>query len=139
MNRFRLAAAGLAVASVAAVAVPSAAEAKRNPYTPTKVCGPGYKVVRSQGTPYNAATIYLLRKPGTRQLCATTIKRKEVGKPSDMLLWLHSAIVDQQDKGDFSYYAGPIKWTNTPGDCPSVGGWMNGGSSSISRIGKGCS
>ena len=90
MRIFRTASLAATVAAVAGLAVlPSAASAKKNPYTAPGVCGPGFKVIDSHrlydddsGTerPVHLATVVLTYNSRTGQNCAVTMKRYRVGK-----------------------------------------------------------
>lgn len=126
--RRRLAASVVAVAVLlgAMSAVPASAAA--NPYTPTGVCGAGYRVIHSLPAKTDAGAtfgrVYLLYKSGGYN-CVVTIKTSFVGKKTHTaaILMRHSEDSSQnlQDSGNFKYYAS-VKG-HAP-HCISYAGWI---------------
>ena len=126
-----------AAAALALLVAPSAASARKNPYTPQRVCGAGYKVIDSHrlyDTRYSGApllaTVFLTYNGATGKNCAVTIKRYRVGKTSkvygDFMYVeiatrpLNNANTDT-DHGNFRYFAGP-SYVSARGKCVRWGG-----------------
>ncbi|AOS62807.1 M23 family metallopeptidase [Actinoalloteichus hymeniacidonis] len=80
-----------------------------NPYTPTEVCGTGYRVInqRALGT---AGTVYLTYNSSNQHNCVVTLKSKSVGTPTATSAFLEVQGQSRQtDSGSFGYYAGPVR------------------------------
>lgn len=125
----------LVPALAAALAVPSAAEAAKNPYTAKRVCGSGYKVIDrhklTDTNPYNGNTVHLstvvlMYNASTGKNCAVNLKRYRVGKEDKKTFGdfmsvslatrpLNNANVDG-DSDEFRFYAGPV-YVRARGKC----------------------
>ncbi|MFC4015642.1 serine/threonine protein kinase [Nonomuraea purpurea] len=101
---------------------------KKNPYTPTQVCGSGFSVQRSQS--FAGGVTYQLWNNGTSQNCVVTMKTADVGKNTPVSATLEVQGGGQQtDSGNFEYYAGPVKLT-AKGKCVRFSGSAGSGSTS---------
>lgn len=106
-----------------------AASAATNPYTPTEVCGAGYRVIASM--PVDATRkwggVYLLYKTGGYN-CVATIKWSFIGTATDTMAGLYqnseSPDGNHVDVGNYKYYA--VAKGYTPG-CVSYSGWISNG------------
>jgi hypothetical protein len=127
MPSLRLALTGAAAAL--AVAAPSVSAAG-NPYTPTGVCGAGYRVIDHHDLrgPKGGllATTYLLWNGGAKKNCAVTIKRRAVGVPTfvEVSLYKKGGNYNAEGSLDYKYYAGPL-YVKAPGQCVFWGGRMS--------------
>ena len=112
-------------AALVAIALPSTASAKGNPYSAEQVCGAGFhKIDRhrlysgSSHTTLLAAT-FLLYNASSGKNCAVTMKRRFIGTPTYTVVSLkvkgkkRAWVVDY---GQFKYYAGPV-YRTAPGRC----------------------
>ncbi|MBB3663114.1 hypothetical protein FB384_002018 [Prauserella sediminis] len=80
-----------------------------NPYSPGEVCGSGFKVINEKGLSGNGR-VYLMYNSGSGKNCVTTIKNTKIGKASSASTFLEvQGNSRKTDKGNFSYYAGPVK------------------------------
>jgi GH24 family phage-related lysozyme (muramidase) len=115
--------AGLAaLALLGGLAVAAPVHAASNPYTPQRVCGAGFTetvAVRDLG---GKAKLYLMHSPTARANCAVTIKTTKVGTRSSTETWLMvNSGTWMHDKGDYEFYAGPVKGASTA-SCAYAGG-----------------
>ena len=111
--------------ALVAIALPTTASAKRNPYTAVEVCGAGfYKIDKHKlysGSRHTTllATTFLLYNEETAQNCAVTMKRHYIGEPTTTGVSLKVKgrkrpwVVDQDQ---YKYYAGPV-YRTAPGRC----------------------
>ena len=114
-------------ATIAALGVPAAASAKKNPYTAAGVCGPGYRVIdrhrlwdynSSNGNKVTLATVVLTYNSANGNNCAVTMKRYRVGKRRRGGIddWLYVSLAARPlsdatvegDSGNFKFFAGPV-------------------------------
>ena len=96
-----------------------------NPYTPTQVCGSGYKVINSHALG-NAGRVYLLYNSNNGYNCVVTMKTRNVGTPTATTAFLEPQGSNRTtDSGNFSYYAGPVK-RYAAGTCVRWGGSTGG-------------
>lgn len=113
------------VAAAPLVSAPAQAQeraADPNPYSPRRVCGSSYFVVRDRGGIGGRADrpityrgqvyghVYLLYSARTRQNCVVAIKSRYVGRRT----WMSATLAvrngrSETDRGYFTYYAGPVK------------------------------
>jgi hypothetical protein len=119
--------------ALVAIALPTTASAKRNPYTAVEVCGAGfYKIDKHKlysGSRHTTllATTFLLYNEETAQNCAVTMKRRYIGKPTTTGVSLKVKgkkrpwVVDQDQ---YKYYAGPV-YRTAPGRCVRWGATVN--------------
>ncbi|MEU4472792.1 hypothetical protein [Micromonospora sp. NPDC023888] len=133
-------------ALTASLSIGAPAQAASNPYTPTGVCGSGYRNVASQSlrslsTNGVLATVYVLKKltSDTPSFCVVTLKSSATTGNSNTVM---ATIKDAQDssdtrtdKGGFGYYAGPVKVTAV---CVRWGGEYNQGSYNLSYYDLAC-
>ncbi|GAA1205621.1 phage tail tip lysozyme [Prauserella alba] len=92
-----------------------------NPYTPGEVCGSGFKVINQHGLNGNGR-VYLMYNGATGKNCVTTIKNTKIGKKSPTSAFLKVQNGTRgEDKGNFGYYAGPVK-KYAAGQCVKWGG-----------------
>jgi hypothetical protein len=130
-----LAAALLGAAAMLTTAPP--AGAATNPYTPTGVCGTGYRVISSKPATTDAGAkyggVYLLYKSGGYN-CVVTIKWTSIGAATDTMAALYRDSEDSSqnliDQGNFKYYAvvrgyAPqcISYAGWVGDAVATSGW----------------
>jgi hypothetical protein len=120
-----------AAATTLAVAAPaSTAAAAGNPYTPTGVCGAAFHVIDHHDLrgPKGGllGTTYLLWDGGSKRNCAVTIKRRAVGVPTfvDVYLTKVGGLFQSDNSLDYKYYAGPL-YVKAPGKCITWGGRMS--------------
>ncbi len=117
--------AAFVAATVAAVVLVSGATTAHAAYTPEGVCGSGYQRVTSHDLG-GKATMFLMRNASINYECVVTIKTTKVGVPSSTEAWM---LVEGQgwksNKGDFKYYAGPIR-RPVVGDCIKYAGGHDG-------------
>ncbi|GLZ09282.1 hypothetical protein Acsp03_67480 [Actinomadura sp. NBRC 104412] len=121
VRRITLGVGTLAAAVAPLVAVP-AAQAGAHPYSPQRLCGPGYYIVSDHGGIHGKAHrriaygyrtyghVYLLYSHRTRKNCVVAIKSAFIGRTTPMSATLgvrHGPTVT--DRGRFKYYAGPVK------------------------------
>lgn len=103
--------------------------AKKNPYTPQRLCGGGYRVVGAH--PVGEARTYLLYNARTGINCVVTLVPKSTGK-----IFLNASLVvrggDRQSRSVMSpYFAGPVRLP-ARGKCVMWGGaaktvkWVSG-------------
>lgn len=93
-----------------------------NIYTPTQVCGSGYRVVDSHAI--TGATIYLLYNGSTGDNCVTTLTTKVFGKvPMSATLSVQGGS-KVTDSNKYTYYAGPVT-EHAPTSCVKWGGAYN--------------
>jgi hypothetical protein len=116
--------------TLTAIALPTTASAKPNPYSAEQVCGAGfYKIDRHKlysGSSHTThlATTFLLYNGASGQNCAVTMKRRFIGRPTTTGVSLKVRgkrrpwVVDQDA---FEYYAGPV-YRTAPGRCVRFGG-----------------
>ncbi|QKV75263.1 hypothetical protein [Amycolatopsis sp. Hca4] len=131
----------LGVAAVLTAAPP--AGAATNPYTPTGVCGAGYRVISSLPAKTDDRRewggVYLLYKSGGYN-CVVTIKWSFIGVATDTFAGLYRDSEDSSqnlyDRGNFKYYAvvreyAPqcIKYAGWVGDRAGDGGTTAGAAS----------
>lgn len=96
-----------------------------NPYTPTQVCGSGYKVINSHALG-DAGRVYLLYNSNNGYNCVVTLKTRNVGTPTQTTAFLEPQGSNRTtDSGNFSYYAGPVK-RYAAGTCVRWGGSTGG-------------
>ncbi|WP_212746295.1 MULTISPECIES: serine/threonine protein kinase [unclassified Nonomuraea] len=90
-------------------AAPKKVAPKKNPYSPTKVCGSGYKIINSHELGSNA-TIYLAYHAKSGKNCVVTMSRLVgTGKiPMNALLQVKKGS-KASNPGKFSAYAGPVR------------------------------
>ncbi|KAB8197725.1 protein kinase [Nonomuraea phyllanthi] len=102
---------------------------KKNPYTPTQVCGSGFVVQRSSS--FSGGTTYQLWNNSTGQNCAVTMKTgADVGKATPMSVKIEAqGGGSDSDSGNFEYYAGPVK-VSAAGKCVRYSGSAGSGSTS---------
>ncbi|NUW43983.1 serine/threonine protein kinase [Nonomuraea rhodomycinica] len=87
----------------------TAAPLKPNPYTPTQVCGAGYKVIDSHALGGNA-TIYLLYNSGSGQNCVATMSKYVYpGKVAMNAILQVKGGSSGSNPGSFTAYAGPVR------------------------------
>ncbi|GAA0924598.1 N-acetylmuramoyl-L-alanine amidase [Nonomuraea longicatena] len=92
-----------------------------NPHTPASVCGTGYSVIDSAplGTD---GTVYLLYSAASGKNCVATMKQTQLGTASPASAFLEvQGSPRAEDKGNFSYYAGPVS-AAAPNTCVKWGG-----------------
>ncbi|WIX91484.1 hypothetical protein [Amycolatopsis sp. DG1A-15b] len=105
------------------------AGAATNPYTPTEVCGAGYRVISSlpaktdDGRKWGG--VYLLYKSGGYN-CVVTIKWSFIGVATDTFAGLYRDSEDSSrnvyDQGNYKYYA--VVRGYAP-QCISYAGWVS--------------
>ncbi|WP_051108987.1 serine/threonine protein kinase [Actinomadura flavalba] len=106
-----------------------------NRYTPQAACnsgghGGGYYVQRSVAG--SGGTAYLLYN-GSGYNCAVTMKTKNVGKKTNVSVWVQRQGGSRiSDGGAFAWYAGPV-YVKAPGTCVRFGG--NGASAPYGNCG----
>jgi hypothetical protein len=111
---------------LAALAVPSAASAAKNPYTAAGVCGAGYRVIDrhrmyamnpSNGNAVLLATVVLTYNSATGKNCADTMKRYRVGQKRPVFGDLLGVSLAARpvgpatvagQSGEFKFFAGPV-------------------------------
>jgi hypothetical protein len=120
----------LPIVSAAALIAAAPAQAAKNPYTATQVCGAGFGVIDHQvvSTPKKKlGTTYLLYSAGSGENCAVTLKSYGVGTPSYTgVILQRQGRKQKSDSGNFKYYAGPVK-VKAPGVCVRWGGGITVG------------
>lgn len=85
---------------------PPSPPATSNPYTVSKICGAGYRVIEQRKL--DGAVAYLAWNGAKGKNCVTTIKTKNIGKRTTLAAGLMvSSGGHKVDSGKFSYYAGP--------------------------------
>lgn len=99
-----------------------------NPYTPTQVCGSGYRQIdqHSLGSGATTARIYLLYNAGRN--CVVTMKSGTgVGKAGAVSTWVQvqGSSTRHTDSGSYKYYAGPA-YVDAPRTCVKWGGSIGG-------------
>lgn len=109
---------------------------KPNPYTPTGVCGAGYKVVNSRALG-SAATIYLLYSSGAGKNCVVTMAKYVTPSKISMNATLQvKGGSSGSNPGAFTAYAGPVRlsavkkcviWGGTHGSLSWKSGWSHCG------------
>jgi hypothetical protein len=117
----------LSVAAVLTAAPP--AGAATNPYTPTEVCGAGYRVISSLPAKTDGGSkwggVYLLYKSGGYN-CVVTIKWSFIGVATDTFAGLYRDSEDSSqnvyDQGNYKYYA--VVRGYAP-QCISYAGWVS--------------
>lgn len=91
-----------------------------NPYTPEEVCGNGYKVVDQAAV--TGGKVFLLYNSGNGNNCVTTIKSVSLGQETSTTAFLEvQGAARVTDKGNYGYYAGPVRKA-APGKCVKWGG-----------------
>jgi hypothetical protein len=109
-HRMKLLAAALGVATTIGAVAAVAAQAAANPYTAQGVCGSSYTTTVDSHDLGGKARVYLLYSPSTGYNCAVTIKTTKLGTPSSTEAWL---LVQggswKHEKGNYEYYAGPVR------------------------------
>ncbi|MEC3973969.1 M23 family metallopeptidase [Amycolatopsis sp. H20-H5] len=79
-----------------------------NPYSAEQVCGSGFSVVDSAPLA-TAGTAYLLYNSSSKANCVTTLKAVSLGTATAASAFLEvQGSVRATDKGNFTYYAGPV-------------------------------
>ena len=104
----------------------SAPVRRANPYTPEKVCGPGFLVQRR--SPFTGGTVYLLFNAATKNTCVVTLKNENVGVASP--LWATLEVQGSPAKtarGSHGYYVGPVL-ASAQGKCVRFSGGGSAGS-----------
>jgi eukaryotic-like serine/threonine-protein kinase len=103
----------------------SSGDSTKNPYTPSQVCGSGYKVIDS--APLNRyGTVYLLYNAGNGNNCSVTLKTTSVGTRTAVSAYLEPQGKSRvSDSGSFEYYAGPLR-AKASGVCVAWGGSAGG-------------
>jgi hypothetical protein len=98
---------------------PTAKAARRNPYTPQRLCGSGYRVIGSHGL--GEARTYLLYNTHAGANCVVTMVPKSTGKvPLTASLAVKGG--DRETRsGNFPFNAGPIRLP-ARGKCVMWGG-----------------
>ncbi|MEV4245456.1 serine/threonine-protein kinase [Streptosporangium canum] len=109
---------------------------KPNPYTPTGVCGAGYKVVNSKALG-SAATIYLLYSSGAGKNCVVTMAKYVIPSKISMNATLQvKGGSSGSNPGSFTAYAGPVRlsavkkcviWGGSHGSLSWKSGWSHCG------------
>ncbi|MGW3367545.1 protein kinase domain-containing protein [Streptosporangium canum] len=109
---------------------------KPNPYTPTGVCGSGYKVVNSKALGA-AATIYLLYSAGAGKNCVVTMAKYVIPSKVSMNATLQvKGGSSGSNPGSFTAYAGPVRlsavkkcviWGGSHGSLSWKSGWSHCG------------
>lgn len=107
-----------------------------NPYTPAQVCGKGYKQIDKKAITSGGktqGTVYLMYNAGKGTNCVATMKAVSLGKKSATSTYLEvKGSKRVTDKGNFSYYAGPVaksakktcvKWGGSVGSAKYDSGW----------------
>jgi hypothetical protein len=97
-----------------------------NPYSPTQVCGTGYRIVDSHAV--RGATMYLLYNSSSGDACTAAM----VDDPSSAAQPMNATLSVQggasaSDPGTFAYYAGPVT-EHAPASCVEWGGSYAGSS-----------
>lgn len=115
----------------AAAALPAAAGAAGNPYTPTQVCGAGYGVVDQHALTTDAGitlgTTYLLYNGAKGKNCAVTLKARQLGVATNTGVSVKRQGAEAPwvtDVSSYRYYAGPV-YVKAPGKCVQWGGNMS--------------
>ena len=139
MRNSRTHVAALCAALAVLAAIPSAASARKNPYTAAGVCGPGFKVIDrhplydynpANGRKILLASVVLTYNSRTGENCAATMKRYRVGLRRPMFGdFLYVALAARPlgpntaagQAGEFKYFAGPVK-VPARGRCVQWGG-----------------
>jgi hypothetical protein len=116
----------LGLGLLVAAALPSSANAAKNPHTATGVCGPGYGVIDRHplydtnpetGRRVLLASVVLTYNSATGKNCAVTLKRYRVGRRAPIFgdhLGVSLAArplgpsTAAGDAGQFRWYAGPV-------------------------------
>lgn len=127
----------LLAALVAALALPGAAGAKerKNPYTATGVCGPGFKKIDSRRLVDSnfgklLSEVVLTYNARTGQNCTVNLKRYRVGLKEKSNDWMWAETYTRptsiqsnlsSNTGDFAYFAGPT-YVQARGKCVQWGG-----------------
>ncbi|WP_446663685.1 phage tail tip lysozyme [Flexivirga sp. B27] len=95
-----------------------------NPYTPSQVCGSGYKVIDKHALG-KLGTVYLLYKSSTKSNCVVTLKHTKLGSKSPVAATLQvKGGTKAADSGNFTYYAGPVRKA-AASKCVKWGGKVN--------------
>ncbi len=124
-TRSRLASA-VAVAVLALVTLYASPAQAANPYTAAQVCGSSYTYKVASRDLGGKAVLHLRYSPSLARLCATTIKTTKIGTPSSTEAWVK--VIGQpwvSNKGNYSYYAGPV-YINLNKECPQYAGGHDG-------------
>ncbi|GAB3966463.1 serine/threonine-protein kinase [Plantactinospora veratri] len=105
---------------------------EKNPHTPGKVCGGGYRVVDSATLtgPNGAqlARVYLLYNDNNGNNCTVALKTSSVGVASQVSAYLEVQGASRRtDSGAYEYYAGPVR-AKAAGVCVRWGGSAGGAS-----------
>lgn len=97
-------------------------KARKQPYTPEKICGPGFRVI-DRAPLRKDGTVYLLWKSRTRENCVVTLKASNVGTRSPVASYLQSSGKKRiTDSDEFLFYSGAVR-AYAPG-CIRWGGSM---------------
>ncbi|OUC86713.1 hypothetical protein CA984_38525 [Streptosporangium minutum] len=114
----------------------TASPPKPNPFTPTGVCGSGYKVVNSRALG-SAATIYLLYSSGAGKNCVVTMAKYVPPSKISMNATLQvKGGSSGGNPGSFTFYAGPVRlsavkkcviWGGSYGSLSWKSGWSHCG------------
>ena len=79
-----------------------------NPHSISEVCGSGYKVIDSKTI--KGAKVYLTYNSRNGKNCVATIKTSKIGSKSSVSAFLEVRGGSRAtDRGNFSYYAGPVR------------------------------
>ncbi|WP_326826812.1 hypothetical protein [Streptosporangium sp. NBC_01756] len=120
------------------------AVAAANPYTPEGICGAGYRVIDSMllrnvlsSSDAVGGRTYLLYNSGNKYNCVVTIKSVAVGTPSQVTADLqifsgNSVDKAYRDRGNYTYYAGPVK-AYAAGKCVATYGDVKAGGNSYAN------
>jgi serine/threonine protein kinase len=103
-----------------------------NPYTPSQVCGSGYKVTDSAALTGTDGTlrgrVYLLYNAGNGDNCTVALKTTSVGTATAVSAYLEvQGRARSTDSGSYAYYAGPVR-ASSAATCVKWGGSAGGGS-----------
>ncbi|WP_371780407.1 hypothetical protein [Streptosporangium subroseum] len=108
-----------------------------NPHTPEGVCGSGYRVIESHPLVGSAGTggrVYLLYNSGNGYNCSVTIKSVAVGTASqvtaDLQVFTGNSVKGYRDRGNYKYYAGPVK-AYAAGKCVAIYGDVDSGANTF--------
>ncbi|MEU7900914.1 hypothetical protein AB0B45_49825 [Nonomuraea sp. NPDC049152] len=115
-----------------------------NPYTPTSVCGSGYRVIDSSplqptrvGVSTTGGQLYLLYNASNGYNCVVTIKSVAVGTPTqttaDLQIFEGNRVAEAyRDRKNYKYYAGPVK-ARAAGRCVAAYGDTDAGNNTFTN------
>ena len=102
-----------------------------NPYTPTQVCGSGYKQIDSatlKSGSTTTGTVHLMYNAANGSNCVVTLKATSLGTNTATSAYLEvQGKTRKTDSGNFGYYAGPVS-DSAPATCVKWGGSAGGAS-----------